>query len=726
MTPTIPATPAGFRSHALDGAMLYFQPRSGLHIRLRNAATRPCQRQAPRVVMFGLTNVCNLRCGFCSRDAQAPSLWTQESAYQTLRDLAAAGVLEVAFGGGEPLLFKGFATLVQRLHADTPLALNLTTNGHRVSDALWQALQGGIRMARLSIYPDTDYARIAQVWQRHGQRWGANVLVDDAALPTLPALLHRLAELGAADVSLLTYVGEPQRLLGLAGRRQLQAIARQAPLPCRLSVCAGDMGLPALSSGFTQGDCGAGRDFIAVTPDQRVHACSFAAASWPARNAADVLHAWRARQAALRQPSPRSGCARHDAPAPMPAPTPMPEPEDEASVHIWQAFSGNNSGECVMVAQFETPEKARAFADLLLPGWQPDEPWSEEWLHLLEQAQIARPACNERGRTYIDMPEQLAAIARSVVALRYGLGDDLQELTHLAWRHQAQAVDGITHAHTDVRLLALAHCASPAQAQAIAAQLQALPGVHAWPRQRHLLALAVIGEADNPEENLHARKTQFEAALHGLRWVADVTDASPDDWQDALKHYRPNASRQPRLCVHFWGKRAMQKGQALAQRLQALAPLIWHNQQTSIPSLKLLLPAGERPRHLAVLALRAGAHVTWLYGSTLRLRVYLAPPESPPQKGRRQPKPKPDVPAFLERLHACGLPPGSFELIQQEAWGGGSVYLHFATDAPQALIPAAQAVAAQAGIACAIYCTDMQPLHWQYDKLLRALAPGKH
>lgn len=136
-------------------------------------------------------------------------------------------------------------------------------------------------MARLSIYPDTDVPRIARVWQAQGQRWGANVPVDDATLPNLPQLLDELATLGAQDVSILTYVGEPALLLSPTGRQRLKNIIGQSPLPCRLSVCAGDMGLPAFSAGFVAGDCGAGHDFISITADQRVQACSFAAG--PAR-----------------------------------------------------------------------------------------------------------------------------------------------------------------------------------------------------------------------------------------------------------------------------------------------------------------------------------------------------------------------------------------------------------------------------------------------------------
>ncbi|MBI3230118.1 MAG: hypothetical protein HYZ45_08095, partial [Burkholderiales bacterium] len=47
---------SAFRAHPLQGAMLYFQPASGIHIRIENESTRQLQRCAPRVVMFGITN----------------------------------------------------------------------------------------------------------------------------------------------------------------------------------------------------------------------------------------------------------------------------------------------------------------------------------------------------------------------------------------------------------------------------------------------------------------------------------------------------------------------------------------------------------------------------------------------------------------------------------------------------------------------------------------------
>jgi MoaA/NifB/PqqE/SkfB family radical SAM enzyme len=101
-----------FRAYPLDGAVQYFHPRSGTHLRIAGPRTRHVRKTAPRVVMFGITNACNLSCSFCSRDERRDSRWTVGSAFEVLRDLSDAGMLEVAFGGGEPFVFPGFPELI--------------------------------------------------------------------------------------------------------------------------------------------------------------------------------------------------------------------------------------------------------------------------------------------------------------------------------------------------------------------------------------------------------------------------------------------------------------------------------------------------------------------------------------------------------------------------------------------------------------------------------------
>jgi MoaA/NifB/PqqE/SkfB family radical SAM enzyme len=159
-----------FRAHALDGAIQYFHPRSGTHVRITGPETRHVRKVAPRVVMFGITNACNLSCSFCSRDKDRASRWTLESAFAVLRDLAQAGALEVAFGGGEPFEFPRFHELIARLHEETALALNVTTNGTRLDRAGWAPFVGRFGQVRVSLYGDRVWRRCAEVFAATGQR----------------------------------------------------------------------------------------------------------------------------------------------------------------------------------------------------------------------------------------------------------------------------------------------------------------------------------------------------------------------------------------------------------------------------------------------------------------------------------------------------------------------------------------------------------------------------
>lgn len=268
---------AGFRSYSLDGARLFFHPRSGTSIRVCNDATAAERRRAPRVAMFGITNACNLSCDFCSRDVARKSAWTVASAFDALKGLADAGTLEVAFGGGEPFTFRGFSKLVAKLSDETPLALPVTTNGTLLTEDSWPAFANRFGQVRLSIYEDSTWRRCAKLFAKTEQRWGANLLVEDATLASLAKQLKGFADAGCHDVSLLSYVGEAkERTLSKAGQRKLAEIVRASPVPCRLSVCMGDVvPVDRLFAGIdNDGDCGAGYDFVSITPDQAVQSCS--------------------------------------------------------------------------------------------------------------------------------------------------------------------------------------------------------------------------------------------------------------------------------------------------------------------------------------------------------------------------------------------------------------------------------------------------------------------
>lgn len=713
----LPAPPPGFRRHALDGAMLYFEPRTGTHVRLTSAATQALRRTAPRVVMFGVTNACNLRCAFCSRDVPAPSAWTVDSAAAVLEELAAAGVLEVAFGGGEPLAFGGLAELVTRLRARTPLAMHVTTNGTLVTEARWRSLGDAIGIARLSIYEGIDWRAAPRVWRALGQRWGANVLVDDAALAGLPALLTELAAAGAFDVSILTYVEHPgaaTHQLGAAARARVAAIIDDAPLPCRLSVCAGDrLGVARLWHGADgSGDCGAGLDFVTVTPDQRLQACSFAPSMLPARTAAEILSGWRARQDALAAPSERAGCARA-----LPLLDRVAAPPPAPPLAIWRSFAGNNSGECVMVARFATAAAADALLADLLPGWRAGEGWTHAWLELARAAQVATPTLTETGTTWVEMPHQLEAIGSSLIALGYDADDQFHELRHLAWRRGAAAVDGRVHAHEPLALLAAIRGDDAGDVAALAAAARAAPGVRAWRHGHDLLLAAPL----DGEDTLAARKAWLVGLVGPRPLAADVIERPTDDELTAvLQRLGATPAAAPRMHLTFHGDDRDQQAAALARTLRrgdhagapSSAKVHWAGD-------RLIVDDVTRPRRLAVLAARAGAHAHVTHGRRGVLRGTIWVMQPPPQRGARPPRVALDVETLRRQLAASPALARAALSIPERRTDVATVTLE--TDAPGPAWVALHAAAIAIGARAHAGFADDAPLGWTVRALLAAL-----
>ncbi|MGK3965492.1 radical SAM protein [Sorangium sp. So ce118] len=429
-----------FRPHALDGALLWFHPRTGTNVRWDGAATRRLTRRAPRVALFGITNRCNLACSFCSRDLDAGSAWTVDGAFDVLSGLARRGLLEVAFGGGEPLAFAGFDELLTRLAEGTGLALHVTTNGTLLTERRLRALAPHVGEIRVSVYRDTPWEDRLELLAAARVTFGVNVLATPAQLPSLPALLARLARLGCRDVALLRYVGlDPDNHLDRDGERRLAEIIADSPVRARLSVCFGDRlePVPRLFEGV-DGDCGAGLDFVTITSDRTLKACSFQKRGAPVRSADDVLAAWSAERERLLGPAPLPGCAR---PARRKA-------QLSDGIRIWQGFSGNNSGDCVLVGRFEELDDARRYIDDLLPGWTPGEPYGKEWRALLEREGIRL----DDGEV---APGSIARVGGSVMLhTDMAVGDDFPSLRALLWKRGGRAVYSGVHEHDPVEIVA--------------------------------------------------------------------------------------------------------------------------------------------------------------------------------------------------------------------------------------------------------------------------------
>lgn len=422
------------RAHPLDGALLLFDPRRGLNVRIDGPATLGLRRQAPRTLLFAITNRCNLACSFCSRDPGATSGWDEASAHAALVDFAAAGVLEVAFGGGEPLAFRGFDRLLERLRRDTELALHVTTNGTLLTPAWARRLAELCGEVRVSIYDEAWPARIDPL-VRAGAMVGANVLCTPERLDSLPGLLRRLADRGVHDVALLRYVG-PEAALHLddEGEARLAEAIGASPLRARVATCFGER-LPAVPR-LWEGGCGAGAEFMTVTSDRQIRGCSFHEVAIPFGSVAEALAIYRAGHRGLEAPAGRRGCAR-----PTPSAAPLAD-----GVRVWRGFGGNNSGDCVLVGRFQDAARAEAFLAELMPGFEAGRAFSQAWIDLLRAEGITSEGYS---------PDTMATLGQ-VVMLHTDttLADDFVPLRALLWRRGGRSVFNGIHVHDSLHVVA--------------------------------------------------------------------------------------------------------------------------------------------------------------------------------------------------------------------------------------------------------------------------------
>lgn len=337
----------------LDGAALFFDPASGVNRLIRNNTTRNLRRRAPRSLQVGLVSTCNLTCGFCYRDAKADNKLSREFLVDFLGRAADWGVLEVAFGGGEPLLFPEFPEMLQELRVKTPLALNFTSNGTLLDSKMLERLGDSPNEIRISAYPDNSYRETIRMLK--GRNVGVNWLVTPANFGLIETYARDFIELGARNILLLGYMGADESMcLSPSNLAQLRSsILRMRGAPLRLHICWYPL-LSDLPHLFDRGDCGAGDEFLTITPDRCVQACSFSSKKWPFDDIEDVVRIYQE----LRDAKPAAeigGCTRRQF-----QPTPTPDGD-----WAWHSYSSNNSGDWSIIGRFKTAKEAEQAAEAL-------------------------------------------------------------------------------------------------------------------------------------------------------------------------------------------------------------------------------------------------------------------------------------------------------------------------------------------------------------------------
>jgi len=286
--------------------------------------TRPQLLKAPFLVVWNFTNACNLRCKHCYQNAGerlANELSTKEK-IAVVNELADAGVVAIAFSGGEPLASPEFFDIAKMVR-DKGLYVALATNGTMITKDTARTLRK-IDVCYVEVSLDAaspelhdsfrgisgSYARslegirhcveegiftsIATTVTRHnvkevrdlielGRRMKVSRFIHFNFIPT-----GRGREITGLDISpeereeLLKILYEESKIPGIEvlstapqfGRMVVEQSMGKSAAPTHFYIGeSGKWGLKSLAQFI--GGCGAGRLYCAIQPDGLVTPCVF-------------------------------------------------------------------------------------------------------------------------------------------------------------------------------------------------------------------------------------------------------------------------------------------------------------------------------------------------------------------------------------------------------------------------------------------------------------------
>jgi radical SAM protein with 4Fe4S-binding SPASM domain len=119
----------------------------------RYGITMPQVVNAPFLVVWDFTHRCNLKCRHCYQDAQAalPDELTTQESLGLIDQMADAGVVAVAFSGGEPLMRRDFYEVAAHAHGKG-MYVSLATNGTLITPEVAGRLkETGVDYVEMSI-----------------------------------------------------------------------------------------------------------------------------------------------------------------------------------------------------------------------------------------------------------------------------------------------------------------------------------------------------------------------------------------------------------------------------------------------------------------------------------------------------------------------------------------------------------------------------------------------
>jgi len=322
--------------------------------------TRPQMIYAPFLVVWDFTHMCNLQCRHCYQDAQnaLPDELSTDEAKHLIDEMSAAGVVAVAFSGGEPLMRRDFFEIAAYAHKHD-LYVALASNGTMITPEVAKRLRDtGVDYVEISIDGmDTAshdairgidgafdrsvngirncvtagiYSCIATTVtrQNYGQIEGIHLLAKDLGVNRMICFnfipTGRGLDIAAQDISpcqredLLRTIlshnhdGEKPEVLSTAPQFARAALSED----CHNGVPVGHFhagnGLEGRTRALADfiGGCGAGRLYCSIEPDGNVQPCVFLPVTVGNVREKPFLEIWR-NAAVLRQLRDRSSLSGH-------------------------------------------------------------------------------------------------------------------------------------------------------------------------------------------------------------------------------------------------------------------------------------------------------------------------------------------------------------------------------------------------------------------------------
>ncbi|MHA1616938.1 MAG: radical SAM protein [Candidatus Njordarchaeales archaeon] len=285
---------------------------------------KPFVPGAPFLVVWDYTYRCNLRCKHCYINAGHPlPEMTVEERKKALDIMADAGVVVIAFSGGEPILGPGILEMIKRAD-DYGMYTAMATNGTLLSEEMTQKLvKAGLKYVQISLdapVPEVhdEFRGVPGAWERTVEgiknALKAGLYVEISMTVTklnyhlVPQMLEFVRKIGANLFMHFNFVPtgrgkeiveldlspeEREELLKLLAKSSLEGevqAASTAPSFARVALELGmERGEAFLAGHFYRvrapsklaslaefiGGCGAGRAYLALEPNGDIQPCVF-------------------------------------------------------------------------------------------------------------------------------------------------------------------------------------------------------------------------------------------------------------------------------------------------------------------------------------------------------------------------------------------------------------------------------------------------------------------